>query len=155
MIEIVRMTPALCPGVHAVENACLADPWSLEAFVQELDNPHSTTLAAVEEGVVVGFVNVHLICGECSLNNIAVSAPYRRRGTASLLLKALIAEMRDRAEFITLEVRVSNDPAIALYQKFGFEPVGRRRNFYAHPTEDALLMTLTFAKESSHETVSH
>lgn len=149
MIEIVRMTPALCPGVHAVEEACFSDPWSLEAFVQELDNPRSTTLAAVEGDVVAGFVNVHLICGECFLNNIGVSAAYRRRGIASLLLKALIAELRNRAEFITLEVRVSNAPAIALYQKFGFEPVGRRRNFYAHPTEDALLMTLTFAKESS------
>lgn len=146
-MEIVPMTASLCAGVHAVEVECLADPWSLEAFEGELANPRATTLAAVQDGAVAGFVNVHLVCGECSLNNIAVSAPYRRQGTASLLLHSLIAQMRGRAELITLEVRPSNLPAISLYQSFGFREVGRRRNFYAHPAEDALLMTLFLQNE--------
>ena len=82
------------------------------------------------------------VLDEGYISNVAVSAEYRRQGIAD----ALINKLCERAEeldlsFVTLEVRKSNDPAIALYSKYGFVPVGERKNYYEQPRENALLMT--------------
>jgi ribosomal-protein-alanine N-acetyltransferase len=84
------------------------------------------------------------VLDEGSLDNIAVDPAYRRQGVAQALLEALIAQgQAQRLSFITLEVREHNAPAIGLYEKNGFQVVGRRKNYYEKPREDAILMTLT------------
>ena len=78
------------------------------------------------------------------MDNIAVAPEARRRGVADALLSVLTSFGRDNLAVLMLEVRASNLPAVALYEKHGFAAVGRRKNYYEAPKEDAVLMTLTF-----------
>ena len=80
------------------------------------------------------------VLGEVSVNNIAVLDAHRRKGIAKALLQQMLLDL-SQAQSVTLEVRKSNSPAIALYKAFGFEQVGERKNFYSQPTENAILMT--------------
>ena len=104
-------------------------------------------LVAERGGQAVGYVGCQTVLDEGYITNVAVSPDCRRQGIA----RALIAKLTDEARaaglaFVTLEVRASNAPAIALYEGAGFGRVGVRKNFYTAPTEDAVLMTL-FLKE--------
>ncbi len=128
-----------------VERACFAHPWSREGLAAELSSPTALFLTAEEEetGALAGYVGSHLVCGECYIDNVAVLPEQRRRGTASALLEELIRRVKAQGGvFLTLEVRESNAPALALYGKRGFAPAGRRKDFYTGPREDALLLTL-------------
>ena len=91
-----------------------------------------------------GYMGLSKIVGEGYVTNIAVLPEYRRKGVGKALLQHVINDCETRLEFISLEVRVSNDSAISLYNKFGFVEVGRRKRFYTNPDEDALIMTKTF-----------
>jgi ribosomal-protein-alanine N-acetyltransferase len=130
------------PQVIAIERRAFPTPWSLAMFVLELSRPSSVCLAAVSGGRVIAY----LICSRYSevwhLMNVAVDPPARRRGIAW----ALMEEMLERAgpeEPYTLEVRPSNGPAIALYERFGFRSAGTRRRYYQDTGEDALIMWRT------------
>ena len=106
------------------------------------------SLAAVDGDTLVGYIGVQTVLDEGYINNVAVRPEYRRRGIAA----ALISLLAERAQaiglaFMTLEVRESNVPAIALYEKLGFTTVGKRKNYYEKPREDAILMTIFFTKE--------
>ena len=99
-------------------------------------------LAAVLGEEVVGFAGMQQVLDEGYITNIAVAESCRRKGLGRAMLGALIDHCRESgASFLTLEVRQSNAPAIALYESMGFLPEGRRKNFYRQPTEDAILMT--------------
>ena len=137
---IREMTAEDVPEVHRIEEECFSQPWSEKAFYEELENPYGRTLVAVLESKAAGFINVRSIGGEIYINNIAVSGDFRRKGVGDGLLSAL-EKAFEAYEFITLEVRESNIPAIRLYEKHGFRQVGKRKNFYEKPTEDAILMT--------------
>ena len=105
-------------------------------------------LLAEYDGAVAGYIGMMCVLDEGYISNVAVSPDYRRKGIGRLL----VSEMLSRAEkkklsFATLEVREHNESAIALYASAGFSPVGRRKNYYERPREDALLMTKTFNKE--------
>lgn len=134
------MTVGDVPEVHRIEEECFSQPWSEKAFYEELENPCGRTLVAALESEAAGFINVRSVGGEIFINNVAVREGFRRQGVGGRLLSALEKAFPDY-EFITLEVRESNLPAIRLYEKHGFRQVGKRRNFYEKPTEDALLMT--------------
>ena len=143
--RIVPMTAARLPQVAALEQVCFpADPWSENLFRAALENPGAAVLLAEEDGAVLGYAVLSAVLDEGNLDNIAVAPEYRRRGLADALLGALTGFGRECLALLTLEVRASNAPAIALYEKHGFRPVGRRRNYYSDPREDAVLMTLTF-----------
>ena len=136
------------PQVIAIERRSFPTPWSLAMFVLELSKPSGICLAGVEDGKVVGY----LICSRYDrvwhLMNIAVDPAGRRRGLAGMLLE----EMLERAgpdQPYTLEVRTSNAPAIALYERFGFRPAGTRRRYYADTGEDALIMWRTSQPRSA------
>ena len=136
-------------AVAAIERVCFHEPWSVGALREELDNPNNLFLACVRGDKVAGYVGCQTVLDEGYITNVAVSPDCRRQGVAA----ALLAELRRRAadkelSFITLEVRASNEPAIALYKGAGYVPVGTRRNFYSHPTEAALLMTC-YLKENA------
>ena len=100
-----------------------------------------------ESGALLGYAVLSTVLDEGSLDNIAVAPHARRQGIADALLSALTAFGREHLTCLMLEVRASNAPAIALYEKHGFAAVGRRKNYYDAPREDAVLMTLTFGPE--------
>ena len=129
------------PSVIAIERRAFPTPWSLAMFVLELSKPSGICLAAEDETGLVGY----LVCARYEevwhLMNVAVDAPHRRRGIASELIDRLFEEAGGDARF-TLEVRVSNLPAIAMYERIGFRSAGRRRSYYHDNGEDALIMWL-------------
>ena len=142
--RIVPMTAAHLPQVAALEKLCFpADPWSEGLFRDALESPHTVLLMAEgEDGGVLGYAVLSAVLDEGNLDNIAVAPQFRRQGVADALLSALTEFGRTSLSILFLEVRASNLPAIALYEKHGFVPVGRRKNYYETPREDAILMTL-------------
>lgn len=144
--QILPMTAAHLPQVAALEKICFpADLWSLELFQAALDNPNASILLAEgEDGSLLGYAVLSVILDEGNLDNIAVAPAARRGGVADALLDVLTGFGRENLAALMLEVRASNAPAIALYEKHGFAAVGRRKNYYDAPREDAILMTLTF-----------
>ena len=144
-MEIVPMRREHVPQIAALERLCFSQPWSETSLLEELENPAAHFIAAVEAGDVLGYAGMHTVLGESYVDNIAVLPAHRGKGVGRALTEALIAQARAAdGVFLTLEVRASNRPAIALYASLGFEPAGVRPNFYAAPREDALLFTLNF-----------
>ena len=133
---------AMLPQIEAIEQACFSVPWTRGQLAAQLDENRHVFLAAVSGGRVLGYVGMMYVLDEGYIANVAVAPEARRQGVGSALISALLhrADALGLA-FVTLEVRASNAPAIALYAGFGFEPVGRRKNYYDKPSEDALLMT--------------
>ena len=137
---------ALLPQIQAIEQQSFSVPWT-EAMLRMQLSPDSHVFLTAEtaEGVV-GYVGMLYVLDEGYISNVAVRPDMRRRGAADALLEALEERARAlRLRFLTLEVRAGNAPAIALYEKRGYRLVGRRKNYYEKPAEDALLMTLTLA----------
>ena len=148
----IQITPAAnehLPQLTALERICFpADPWSESVYQAALDNPAvAILLAQGEDGTLLGYAVLSTVLDEGNLDNIAVAPEARRQGIADALLSALTAFGREHLACLMLEVRASNAPAIALYEKHGFAAVGRRKNYYDAPREDAILMTLTFGSE--------
>ena len=145
--QIVPMTAEHIPQIAALEKRCFSDPWSENALREELFNDMASFLAAVtEDGTVAGYAGLHCVLDEGYIDNIAVAPEFRRQGVAGELLGVFLRFGRANLSFLTLEVRSSNAPAIALYEKHGFRPVGRRKNYYKNPREDAILMNLEFER---------
>jgi ribosomal-protein-alanine N-acetyltransferase len=142
-VAIRRLTYADLPQVIAIERRAFPTPWSLAMFVLELSKPSGISLAAISDGGLVGY----LVCSRYDtvwhLMNIAVDDRLLRRGIATALLDRLFLETDPGGDRYTLEVRTSNRPAIAMYQRFGFRPEGRRRGYYHDNREDALIMWRT------------
>ena len=141
--KLVPMSYDNVDQIAEIEKACFSKPWSRQMLVEELENLSASFIAAeAENGVILGYAGLTVVLDEGYINNIAVLEEYRKQGVASALLEIFIkfSQANDLA-FLTLEVRASNTPAINLYAKYGFEEVGRRRNYYEDPKEDAVLMT--------------
>ncbi len=144
--RIAPMTTSHLDQVAEIEKACFPDPWSRKILEETLAEPNTTNLAALDPaGSVLGYVSFTFILDEGGINNIAVCPSCRRQGIASSLLAAVrrAAEER-RLAFLTLEVRASNQAARTLYAVHGYQEAGRRKNYYLHPREDAIIMTLEF-----------
>jgi ribosomal-protein-alanine N-acetyltransferase len=142
-MEIRRLSlPDLDPIV-AIENAVYPTPWSRSMFAGELAKPSSVSLGAfdAEAGGLVAYLIVSRYVDAWHIMNVAVHPECRRQGVASRLLDELFElTAGDPRRGYTLEVRVSNATAIALYERFGFEPSGVRRGYYTDNREDALIM---------------
>lgn len=140
-VMIFPMTAEHVPGVAALEEACFSDPWPLSAIESELKNELSYWLVALDGNEVVGYVGSQSVLGEADIMNVAVRADHRRMGIAAALLERLREDLHKfQVHSLTLEVRASNDPAIALYERLGYVQVGRRPGYYHHPKEDALIL---------------
>lgn len=147
--QIIPMTPAHLPQAAALERACFSHPWTEQALAEDLDNELLTLLAAVgEDGTLLGYGEVRTVLDEGTLERIAVAPQFRRHGAAEALLRRFLDDGRGKLAFLTLEVRAGNAPAIGLYEKLGFEVVGRRRNYYREEGEDALLMTVVLRHDA-------
>ena len=138
MIEIIPMNESHVAAVAELEKQNFSEPWPEIAVRSELTNKLALWLVAVEDGVVAGYVGSQTVLQEADMMNIAVGEGFRRRGIARMLVEELIRRLD--AYQLTLEVRASNDPAIALYESLGFTQVGLRKNYYHKPKEDALIL---------------
>lgn len=139
-----KMSAEHIPQIAQLEKECFSEPWNENALSEELSNENSHFLVAVSDDVA-GYIGVQEICGEAYITNVAVFGKYRKYGIGRALLKAACDGAKSRScEFITLEVRESNIPAITLYESEGFEKAGVRKNFYSAPTENGVIYTKYF-----------
>ncbi len=144
-VEIVPMDREHIESIARLEQECFSQPWSYDSLREELSNPLAVFRVALLEGQVVGYVGMYHIVDEGNITNIAVSLDHRRQGIGQALMKSLFQYGKDQEmQAIYLEVRASNEGAIAFYEDLHFHVTGRRKGFYSHPREDALLMTHTF-----------
>ena len=142
---IVNMNESHVAQVAALEKICFSDPWSENSVASELKNPLSCWLVAEEDGKVAGYVGSQTVIDESDMMNVAVHPDHRRKGIAEALVAELVEALKKReSRCLTLEVRASNEPAKALYNKLGFEQVGLRKNYYRNPKEDALILRKEF-----------
>jgi ribosomal-protein-alanine N-acetyltransferase len=145
-VRIVPMNGDHLDEVAELERICFSVPWSRNMLAEELDNLLSAFLVALDDNDrVVGYAGLQVVLDEGYITNVAVRPECRRQGVAAKLLQVFLDFARaNKLAFLTLEVRASNYDAIALYGSRGFRSVGRRKNYYEHPKEDAIIMTLEF-----------
>ena len=134
-----------------IEQASFEHPWSIILFETDLEkNPHAKYWLACEndvDGKVVGFIGTHNMAGEINITNVAVHPDYRKQGTADMLMNSMLEYFdAEPNEGITLEVDCENEPAIKLYEKYGFVTEGRRKGYYQNG-HDALIM---WRRKSNH-----
>ncbi len=145
MIVYEQMKISHVSQIAELEKQCFSDPWSEQSIASELENPLALWLVACEGNQVVGYVGSQSVLGAADMMNLAVAPEYRRQGIARALVGALIAALKAKqVERLSLEVRVSNVPAISLYESLGFRQVGKRPRYYEKPREDALILILNF-----------
>ena len=138
---IEKMNATHVSQIAELEKLCFSDPWSEKSIETELSCRLSVWLVALEGEQVVGYVGSQTVIDESDMMNIAVHPDFRRRGIAEALVAELEAALRQRgSRALTLEVRDSNAPAIALYEKLGFAQIGLRKNYYRNPKEDARIL---------------
>lgn len=139
--DIVRMGMEHIPQIAAIEAEAFSSPWSEKGFADTLTMKHVLFYAAVTQGRVTGYCGIYLAADEGELTNIAVAGGFRRQHIADRLLDTALPEAFARgAARVFLEVRMSNAPAVSLYEKHGFSIAGTRKGFYQFPQEDALVM---------------
>ena len=144
-MEIGKAKQEHIEAIAAMEKVCFpTDPWPEDMIARMADR----FTVAVEDGAVAGYLVLSSVLDEGNIDNVAVAPEYRRRGIADALVADAVRRAKEaELAFLTREVRASNDPAIRLYEKHGFREVGRRRNYYEKPREDAILMTYFFLKD--------
>ena len=145
-MQIVKMQERHIADILQVERECFSDPWSEKMFKEEISGKFAHYYVAEADGVAVAYMGMWALSGEGHITNVAVSQNHRRRGFAKALIEHFInISKEENLEFMTLEVRASNAPAIALYESFGFVQVGVRKKYYEN-REDALLLTKFFGE---------
>lgn len=141
MTHIKNFSVQYIDDVYEIEKTCFSNPWSRADIAKQLELDTSYFYVAEVDGKTAGYMGLQIFSGEGYVTNVAVLPEYRRHGIASALLSEA---MKNDMQFITLEVRESNSPAISLYEKMQFEDLGTRPNFYSNPTENAKIMTRYF-----------
>lgn len=140
-MEYLRMSQDHVLQIAQLEKMCFSSPWSERSIESELTNPLALWLVAVDNDRVAGYVGSQSVMGEADMMNLAVDPEYRRMGVGNRLVEMLIDALSEEAvHSLTLEVRASNVGAISLYEKMGFQQVGRRPGYYSNPKEDALIL---------------
>ena len=146
--QIVPMDRSHIDQIAQLEQACFSSPWTANMLTDALfDTQASFIVAEDEEGNVLGYAGLHVIVDEGYIDNVAVEPDARRHGVASALLDVFCRFGEANLAFLSLEVRASNAPAIALYEKHGFAQAGLRKNYYEKPREDAVIMTRFFKED--------
>lgn len=141
MLTLHPMKEKDLPQVAAIEASIFSQPWSEKGFLDALRQKAAFYLVAAEEEKILGYCGFYQSFDEADITNVAVRESERGRGVARAMLTELLKEGKNRGvAHFTLEVRVSNAPAIHLYEKLGFTSAGIRKNFYDYPKEDAMIM---------------
>ena len=140
-MEYVRLNETHVEAIAQLEKICFSDPWSEASIRSEVKNPLSLWLVAIDDNKLAGYVGSQSVLGWADMMNLAVAPEYRRLGIGEKLVTELIEKLKEnQVTCLTLEVRISNEPAIKLYTKLGFAEVGRRPGYYHNPREDALIL---------------
>ncbi|WP_017651564.1 ribosomal protein S18-alanine N-acetyltransferase [Fortiea contorta] len=146
-LEIQSLTQEHLNVIVELDQACFGGLWTIDAYKRELDSPNSDFLglfSPLSSSQLLGMGCFWSILEEAHITILAIHPQYHRQGLGQALLYSLLKTASDRGlERATLEVRVSNQPAISLYQKFGFKTAGRRRGYYQDNGEDALVLWLS------------
>ena len=141
-VTIREMTEDDIDSIAELEKECFSEPWSETSLRDELTNETARFYVLRDGKNLLGYIGANNICNEVYITNVAVNSECRGKGYGKILVNHLIKQSEaERAFFITLEVRKSNENAIKLYEKCGFKLIGERKNFYSKPTEDALIYT--------------
>ena len=151
-VKIVPMAAEHLDRLEQLERMCFSRPWSKKMLAEELDNQCAAFLVAVEPETekAVGYAGLLVVADEGYITNVAVDPSCRRQGVAAQLLQVFDNFAKgNHLAFLTLEGRPSNAAAIARYEGFGFREVGRRRNYYDLPKEDALILTKYYTEEAA------
>ncbi|HEK84738.1 MAG: ribosomal protein S18-alanine N-acetyltransferase [Candidatus Saccharicenans sp.] len=134
------------PEVLEIERLCFSNPWSQETFRGEIQNKAiSFPLVIIDKGSkrIIGHIVFWQVRDEAQINNVAIHPDFQGQGWGELALRYVLGKLRESGvHFVSLEVRVSNQPAIKLYRKLGFQILGVRKDYYTNPQEDAYLMGL-------------
>ena len=140
-LELKKLLEEDIPQVLAIEHECFATPWSENSFQQELNhNPAAFYFALKKADKLLGYGGMWVVEDEAHITNMAVSSACRKKGLGELIFTNLLSfALGKNVKWVTLEVRVGNNPAILLYQKFGFVQTGKRPDYYALG-EDALIL---------------
>ena len=136
------LLPVHIDQMEQIEIECFSVPWSREALEEELENPYAHYVVCTDgAGNVLGYIGSRIVLDSADITNVAVRPVYRRRGVARQLVGRMLEQMAEKGVAgVLLEVRESNLPAQNCYAQAGFTVVGRRKNYYELPKEDALLM---------------
>lgn len=135
-------------SLAAIDKLCVgAEGWSAESFESEAAKDNGIVLYTVENGNITGLICGFFAADEAEITSVAVSPEHRRKGIAAALMEEYFRTLPDVVESIFLEVRESNSAAIGLYQKFGFQKISLRKNFYGFPDENAVVMQKLLNKE--------
>jgi ribosomal-protein-alanine N-acetyltransferase len=150
MSEIRRLQLRDLSAIEQIEKVAYPTPWSRSMFASELAKPSSVCLGAFDGDELLGYLIVSRYVDAWHVMNVAVSPAHRRRGLAETLLNVLFEQTADDARRgYTLEVRVSNEGAIKLYERLGFRSSGVRRGYYTDNREDALIMWRDAKREAA------
>ena len=151
-IQIVPKNADHLEELEKLERICFSRPWSRKMLAEELENQCAAFLVAQNSITqqVMGYAGLLVMADEGYITNVAVRPECRRNGIAGKLLQVFLDfGQANHLAFLTLEVRASNYDAIALYGSRGFRSVGRRKNYYEHPKEDAIIMTKEFTEDGT------
>lgn len=141
-------TDELYCRLSEIDRQCVgADGWSAESFKSEAEKENGIVLYAMENGMVTGLICGYFAADEAEITSVAVAPEYRRHGIAARLMEGYLSTLPEITSSIFLEVRESNAAAIGLYEKFGFEKISIRKNFYSYPDENAVVMRKIINKE--------
>lgn len=153
---IREMTESDIPQVAAIEAESICPPWSEQSFQSAVAQPSNLFLVAETEDGIAGYCGMYTAADEGEITNVAVKKVYRKQGIGSRLMEAVTAAAIERGlTQIILEVRESNLSAKKLYIKHGFQPCGKRKNFYHDPDEDAVVMICQPGISSGENSVGH
>lgn len=140
-MQIRNMLQIDIEAVAQLEMECFSQPWSKQSLKESLEQPSYRFLVAEKEGQVIGYMGVMIVLDEADVTNVAVTSSYRHQGIGKALVSHMLNVCKQQGvTAMTLEVRESNKTAIRLYEKMGFASVGKRKNFYEKPAEDAVIM---------------
>jgi ribosomal-protein-alanine N-acetyltransferase len=141
--RIRRMREADLPHVLAIEIVCFSTPWKHATFIGLMRRTDTDLYVAEDDDVIVGYAACWTVIDQSELGNVAVTPEARGMGVGGALVDTVVERVKERgAHELFLEVRESNHGAQSIYRERGFVVVGRRRSYYAQPTEDALVMRL-------------
>lgn len=144
---IITLNKQYIDDLVFIENSCFTHPMSKQNLLESISNEKYVFIGFIENEMLVGYGSIFIVSDEAYVNNIAVLKGFRNKGIAKTIVNKLIDICKlKNCEFITLEVRESNFPAISLYEKQGFEKITIRKNYYSNPVENAIIMTKYFGE---------